>query len=59
MGNSIAKIISNQLYPLIRDKFYPVIEHNIETKEAKKLKKHLTQLFSDMTEAVLPINFEY
>lgn len=59
MGNSLARIISNQLYPLIKDKFFPVIDSNLETKEAKKIKKHLTQLFKDMQEAILPIGFEY
>lgn len=48
MGNSLAKIISNQLYPVIKDKFFPVIDNNLESKEAKKIKKHLTQLFKDM-----------
>ena len=57
MGNSLARIISTQLYPLIKDKFFPAIDKNLEAKEAKKLKKHLSQLFKDMEEAVLPVAF--
>lgn len=48
MGNSLARIISNQLYPLIKEKMFPAIDNNLEHSEAKKLKKHLSQLFQDM-----------
>jgi hypothetical protein len=59
MGNSLSRIISNQLYPLIKQKIFPSIDSNLEYQEAKKLKKHLTQLFQDMKDAILPIKFEY
>ena len=48
MGNSLASTISNKLYPLIQKNAFPVIDKNLEHKEAKKLKKHLTQLFQNM-----------
>ena len=57
MGNSLASTISQQLYPLIKKNGFPVIDKNLEKKEAIKLKKHITQLFQDMSQAILPIEF--
>lgn len=41
MGNSIARVISNQLYPLIKSHVFPLIDKNLVTKEAKIIKNHL------------------
>ena len=59
MGNSLAHTISSQLYPVIQKNAFPVIDKNLERKEAKKLKKHLTQLFQNMREAILPLEFQF
>lgn len=48
MGNSIASTISTKLYPRIKSTVFPVIDSNLESSEAKRLKKHLTQLFKEM-----------
>jgi hypothetical protein len=59
MGNSLASIISTKLYPQLKKNVFPLLEENIEHGEAKAIKKHLTQLFRDMHEAILPLSFEY
>lgn len=57
MGNSIARVISNQLYPLIKSHVYPMLDKNLVAKEAKIIKNHLESLFIDMSDAILPIHF--
>lgn len=44
---------------MIKSTIFPIIDKNLVRKEAKILKKHLTEMFSDMEDAILPINFEY
>jgi len=42
MGKSIAKIISTEMFPLVKNDIFPTIDNNLAKNEANKLKSYLT-----------------